>query len=994
MKRITKALSTTRALYRQFGRRGVAIGVLNKMTGHDLLKGISNNTGTVSNSPAPERLLNGNNSDAGTELLVIQQNEKTINEQKKEMDGFSICPLISFIMPIYNAPEWLEKAISSIKKQTYSNWQLCIVDDGSKNGIGYNMACREAKADKRILVERLSSNMGISQASNRALQMAKGSYVALIDQDDEITTDALFWMVKEINKNPDVDWLYSDECKIDTCSPPHYTGFFFKPDWSPEMMLNYMYTGHLSLYRKELVEQIGGFRSQYDFSQDYDLALRVSRNTNKIVHVERILYFWRTLETSGASGGKSFSIQTNYAALSDYFKSMNYDAIVNEGTVGRYPILRRSILPLVSIIVPSDNESNLRVLIRELLDKTAYLNKEIVIVCNSQITDNLRNQFRHLSDILVFCDYNNEFNFSDKCNKGAEASHGEVLLFLNDDAIPSQKDWMERMLDIIDLEGVGGVSPAMLYPNGCVQYAGFHVNQSVCGICGPTFHGKDWKDVSQIVNPQLIRDVSFLSGACMMIKKNIFNMIGGFNATNTPNGHSDIEMSIRLRENGLRCVYTPFSVLVHPGNGSWTMLNMHDKANLYLIKNYSNYLKRDPYFTKAMNCYSVGRKELPYEIIIPSNARLQQTAGDILLISHELSRTGAPVVLLEMAKVLRDEGYFVVVASPDRGAMLDDFLNEGVICIVDESLQMHRWRPYHEVPKILSYSLNGLIHDFDLVICNTFVTHNIVSCYNGTDVPLMWWLHEGDLSYNGNTFVLPPRLHENVSVYCGGKYVQEMMKKYSIKYDTQELLYGIEDRGCSGINEIENRVSAKVRFIFPASFEKRKNQELLLEAIEMLDADITCRAEFLLLGTYWDEQHYVSVKQRAISLPCVKIMEPISYDELIELYKTISCVVVPSLDDPMPVVLTEALMLSKIVLCSNGTGTSRYIDNGVNGFVFDCHNAEELANHIKYIVLNVDSPYMQGVRKNGRKLYERLFTIDKFREKLKVIIKELLTPKV
>ena len=420
------------------------------------------------------------------------------------------------------------------------------------------------------------------------------------------------------------------------------------------------------------------------------------------------------------------------------------------------------------------------------------------------------------------------------------------------------------------------------------------------------------------------------------------------------------------------------------------MLGLKDKANLYVIKKWHAKLKSDSYFTHSMRRYSLGAYDLPYDIFIPDAFHPEfETKGDLLLISHEFSRTGAPVVLLETAKILKDAGYFVVVASPFDGPMKTDFLQLGVMVIIDKTLADYRWREPSEVPKLISHSIKGIIHEFDLVICMTMVCHNLINCYSGTDVPIFWWLHEGSYSYKDNARFMLNKLGSNVTVRCGGLYAQEMLSKYKPNYKSEILLYGIRDRA-DEFSDSAN-LTEKTRFIFPGSYESRKNQRLLLAAIESLPDDVSRSVEFVLVGSVFETSPdsikiYRDMKAAEVRIENLTVLLPIPYDQLMSLYESVDCIVAPSVDDPMPVVLTEGLMLSKIVLCSDMTGTSKYIKDGVNGFVFKSGNLHELRDKICYIARHRHE--MDSIRKAGRDLFEKVFSEETFDEALRVDVKQ------
>lgn len=293
----------------------------------------------------PMTLTNARNINSiGKSILEKQQNEFTIEDLKQQMKNFSFMPKISVIVPMYNAPmEWFPRVITCLQKQIYPNWELCLADDGSPIDSGKNYVFEVMKAENRIKFIALKSNGGISKASNAALKMATGEFVALLDQDDEITEDALFWIVKSINENPNVDYIYTDECKVDEDLEDKYFDFMFKPDWSPRLLINHMYTGHFSVYRMSIIQKVKGFRSEYDFSQDYDLILRVSELTNNIVHIERVLYFWRAISTSAAAGGKDFARVGNMHALKDWYNRQGYNVVMQMMQYGNYGRLVKKI---------------------------------------------------------------------------------------------------------------------------------------------------------------------------------------------------------------------------------------------------------------------------------------------------------------------------------------------------------------------------------------------------------------------------------------------------------------------------------------------------------------------------------------------------------------------------------------------------------------------------------------------------------------------------
>lgn len=964
-------LKTVIAVYKQFGLKGLRIAISNKINRRPLLMNIHEDVQTIQSVD----VINYDN--IGNNIFEEQQKEFTKHEIVKMIDELEKKTLISVIMPIYQPPiKWLTKAVESLQEQYYDNWELCAVDDGSKDGRGFSLLEEMSKSDPRIRVIKAERNGGISSASNISLEMCSGEYIALMDQDDEITPDAFFWIAKTINENKDVEFIYTDECKIDASNNYNRSDFFFKPDWSPSLLINYMYTGHLSVYKTELIREVGGFRSEFDFSQDYDLALRVSDVVKQVVHIERVLYYWRTLPTSGAAGGKDYARISNMGALNDWYKRHNLEVIMEKGDRANYGRIKLDNNPKVSIIIPTDSYENLKLSIQGLITKTSYTNIEIIPVTNSKVAEDIEAEYPYL-DCLKVCHYNKIYNFSDKCNEGAKAATGSIVIFYNDDVIPFTRDWIEKQIEILQYPHVGGVSPLLLHEDNTIQYAGLITGTP--GMIGTAFNGRTY--LNPVYNPfnhLLLRDVSILCGAVTVMKKEVFFEIGGFDAMNTPNGHSDLDLSLKLLEKDYRCVYTPYAILHHIGNHSWAEKKKADKSDIYCLKRWSKYLGRDMYFTDSIKTMFYGdfaykyRMYFPENLLVPNNAK----SRDILFISHQLTRTGAPVVLKEMVKVALDNGDFPVVLCPVDGPLKQEYLDMGVTVIIDESFINGHWMFEH------------FARNFDLVVVNTLASSKAIELLENSLPPVLWWIHEGSFAIKSLKTNIPGKLGKNIKVFCGGNYALHHFKKLGLKCKTGVLNYGVADTGNSVREPIKND---KAIFLLAGTYEKRKGQDIFVKAIQILDKKYKGKAEYIFIGNVLEQKIYDEVRKLSEINDDVKIFETVSREELFEIYKNVTCVVSPSRDDPMPVVMTEAMMMSKICICSDHTGTSSYIKDSENGFVFENENAVEFAEKIAYIIDNHSK--LDNIRKQSRKIYEENFTTECFQKNVKEIIEKLLLEK-
>ncbi|HWR89600.1 MAG TPA: glycosyltransferase, partial [Dissulfurispiraceae bacterium] len=530
------------------------------------------------------------------EQWIRKHEEPDMQHLRLKAKDLSYMPTISVMTPVYNVdPKWLRRCIDSVISQAYGNWELCIYDDASTNDGTLSLLKTMTGHDGRIKVVLGKENLGIAGATNEALAMATGEFIALLDNDDELSPDALYEVAALLNRQPDLDLIYSDEDRIVETAEGEQRRYdpFFKPDWDPHLLFASMYTGHLSVYRKSIVEAVGGFRRAYDYSQDYDLALRVTERTNRIGHIRKVLYHWRAIPGSAAAGGKDFARTSNIGALTSAVQRRGYDAEVLEYPFANRVKFRIKNPPFVSVIIPTDNRTNVLSCIDLLLRHTGYPNYEVVVVTNSPLGGEIKQTYSHDHRIRI-CPFDQPFNFSLKCNRGAEFASGEYLLFLNDDVEATHESWIEDMVGVFGKGNVGGVSPKLYYENDTIQFAGMVTG--VRRLVGTAFHCQP-KDSGMYFNLiQSERNVSLLSGACLLMAKTLFTDVGGFDAVNTPVMHSDIDLCFKLLDRGYELIYTPFASLRHIGHLSLRETDKQehrkkrDTVDLHVLKKWGDYL--------------------------------------------------------------------------------------------------------------------------------------------------------------------------------------------------------------------------------------------------------------------------------------------------------------------------------------------------------------------------------------------------------------------
>ena len=452
----------------------------------------------------------------------------------------------------------------------------------------------EGLKNKLITVNFRKKNGHISLSSNSALDMATGEWIALLDHDDELSYDALFRVVSTINENPDAALIYSDEDKINSAG--RHEDPYFKCNWNYDLFLSQNMISHLGVYKTSIVKQIGGFRGNYEGSQDYDLALRFidEISHDQIVHIPYVLYHWRIHKQSTAKivGNKPYALSAAKKAIEDHLARNSVDATVHilpEINMYRVKYKLGKYQPSVSIIIPSkNNNALLKNCIDSILIKTKYSNYEIIIVDNGSDDAETLKFLDKISrnEKVKILQYNNKFNYSDINNTAASECENEYLCFLNDDTEVITDDWLEEMVSIGIQDGVGIVGAKLKYPDNTLQHGGI-----ILGIGGVGSHSH--KGIPESTNGYfnragLIQSVSAVTGASLLINRKLFNEVKGFNTKELPIAYNDIDLCLRVKEQGFRVVYTPFAELYHYESSSRGTDT--SGANLIRLENESSYM--------------------------------------------------------------------------------------------------------------------------------------------------------------------------------------------------------------------------------------------------------------------------------------------------------------------------------------------------------------------------------------------------------------------
>lgn len=527
-------------------------------------------------------------------------------------------PTISIVVPCYNTPEkYLAPLIESVLGQTYSSWQL-ILADGSSKAESNQLIKEYADKDDKITYKKVGKNLGIVGNTNAGLEVAKGEYIAFMDHDDVLSPYALAEVATAINNEPKTDLIYSDEDKLSDDGKARSIPFF-KPDWSPELLLGVNYITHFVVARKSLVDKIGGLREGFDGAQDYDFLLRITEQTDKIKHIPKILYHWRLAEGSTAKnvGEKNYADTAGQRALTDAAKRRGIKAKVVE--IPERPTNYRLKFELpdkqskVSIIIPfKDKADLLKQCVGSILAKTTYKNYELILVSNNsteQATHDYLEGLKNEERCKIY-HWDHPFNYSKINNFGRTKATGEYLVLLNNDTEVITPEWLEELIGVASQPGIGAVGPLLCYPNKTIQHAG--VVLGMTGMAGHVFRHRlptDWTDFGLPCWP---RNYLAVTAACLGIQAKKYDEIGGLDEIFTIAGN-DVALGLRLHETGYRNVYWPFAELIHYENvsvGSYQNVPQLDYD--HSLEYYRPYLdKGDPYFNPNLDLMNeqIGLKE-------------------------------------------------------------------------------------------------------------------------------------------------------------------------------------------------------------------------------------------------------------------------------------------------------------------------------------------------------------------------------------------------
>ena len=653
-------------------------------------------------------------------------------------------PLISVIMPTYNSRiEFLERAIRSVLNQAYDHWELCIADDASTLSEIRPYLERWSERDRRIRVRYRTENGHISAATNTAAGMARGEFLAFLDHDDELTVDALGQVALYVAENSETDVLYSDDDKIDLAGRMYDPQF--KPDWSPELLLSYMYLGHLLILRRDLYKELGGMRLGFEGSQDYDLSLRATERARHVGHLPMVLYHWRAAPGSTAISGqaKPGSFDAAQRAVQEALSRRDVKAEAfqpewaKKAWCGYFSLRFPDHGPSVAILIPTRNQVEILRRCIDSIRKTAYGNYEVVVIDNESDEPKTLRYLRGLPHrVLRIPDTDGKWSFSEIINQAVREVKADYVLLLNNDTEVRTPEWLGQMVGYLRMEGVGAVGGRLLFPDGTIQHAGIVQGYHHWEV-GHAFKHLPASDNGYLSYPRVARNYRAVTAACMLTPRDLFLEMGGFDEENFAVAYNDVDYCYRLGEKGRRVVYAPGAELTHHEGYSRPPLDRPSELSAYRMK-YG--LRTDPYYSPNLTIDN-ERFETAARTVAPKGLPRIRT----LLCSQSLNLEGAPAIQFEIARGLKKQGTIdPIVFSPMEGPLRRFYEDEGIPVHVDRHplTGVLQADPYEQAIEEFAEKLRGW--GVELVYGNTMPTFYAIEAAQACGLPSIWIIHESE----------------------------------------------------------------------------------------------------------------------------------------------------------------------------------------------------------------------------------------------------------
>lgn len=876
----------------------------------------------------------------------------------------------SIVIPVFNPHlHWIERAIESVRNQYYDEWEVCLAEDaGDRPEIRQFLERLAAAESGRFKVAFRPVRGHISEATNSAAALATGDFIVFLDQDDELAPEALAEVALHLAANPDTDMLYSDSDKIDAAGrrfDPH-----FKPDWSPELLLVYMYAGHIQVIRRSLFEKLGGLRKGFEGAQDHDLALRAAPFARRVGHIPKILYHWRALPGSTAlcGGEKQYSFEAARRAVQEALQRMK-----NPGVAIRPPwaIRNGNALfyhefpdqgPTVTIIIPVHNRVDLLERCLSSLTATSYVDYSVLVADDESddpsLTETIaRYRHRHLRVPRV----GGKFSFAHLNNKAAAACDTEFVLFLNNDTEIIDPRWLTRMMGYARMQGVGAVGALLTYNDGRIQHAGI-IHAMRNGLADHAFKLLPEGNLGYMCYAGIVRNCSAVTAACLVTPRKLFLQLEGFNEKAFPVAFNDPDYCFRLGDAGYRCVICPSAHLIHhegktrhPGR-----IDQGDAPGEHAEYRRRHRHRVDPYYNPNFSLDDGWFRVYPRHVVLHRPDKVRA-----LFFTHNLARQGAPLIFADIIANLKSRfDVEPIVISPFDGPLKTFYTERGIPVEIGHLSQL----PGAEnTTEPLPAAMRDLVKRYgsEVVVANTILSYDVVHTARQIGLPSIWCIHESEpCTFH---FQNQPLAVQKTALACfqypyrcvfAARATRNVYEKLNLSDNFAITPYGLDPASIAAGSARWSRAAARrqlnlpdedVVFLTLGTVCKRKGQRDLAAALAKLDPAQASGIRILIVGEQRPEYCSLlkadldgldpAIRGRVVCLP--ETDDPALY------YRAADAFVCTSRIESYPVVILEAMAHGLPIVTTPVFGIYEQVRENLNAIFYPPGDAGKLAEALK-----------------------------------------------
>lgn len=885
-------------------------------------------------------------------------------------------PLISIVTPIYNTPvRLLREMVASVEAQIYLNWELCLVDDGSSDPATREALDQISAQSSRISVRFLGENRGIAEATNAAVEMAKGEILVFLDHDDLLSPDCLGETALYYARRPDTDLLYSDDDKIDDNGRRFAPQF--KPDWSPILLLSFMYMSHVVSVRRSLFEQVGGLRTAFNGSQDYDFALRAGEVARHVGHIPRVLYHWRATEGSTAQSGdaKPGSFDAGLSAVQQALErrgitaTASHPAWAQKARIGMFSLEFLDEGPDVTIIIPTYNHASLLRDCLESLELTTYANYEVLVIDNDSDDPDTLTYLRTVAQrkrhrVISIPKPASGFSFAALMNEAVSHATTDFVLFLNNDTRVISPRWLSQMIGYGRMDGVGAVGARLYFGDGTLQHAGI-VNGFHEGLAGHAFRGAlphDWGYLSFI---KTAREFSAVTAACMLTPRALFLSIGGFDETAFSVAYNDVDYGYRLSIQGWSSVYCPEAELYHfEGKTRGKRDNPKEVANLR--NRYRDFVDKyyNPNLSLTNERFEPGSRRQP--------GHSRETVR-VCAVSHNLNHEGAPNTLLDlMVGLKKSQEADVVILAPSDGPLRAAYEEAGIEVVLfnapDQGADLATFQKAINDLADLYGQLGA-----QAVVANTLPMFFAVNAATIAGVGAIWCQHESE-PWESYFNVETP----SVRAYAYAAFGQAYRVTYvanatrlawapvQTRQNAQVIRHGVPPERVKAEVGRWSRDDARrhllvgdgeVVVILMGTVCRRKGQLDVLDALEKGGPGPIARLRVFIVGALAEADYACTITDRIAALPpetSARITVTGGVDDMTVYYAAADIAICTSRIESAPRVIVEAMAFSLPLVTTPVFGIPELVDFDLNALAYQPGDTAMLWAHLELLASDSD----------------------------------------